>query len=68
MLTPEPHISLCKAHMLAPDGHCKTFDAAADGVCAHEGVQLLKFSNGSRMHKPMATGFSRLDSRIGRKP
>ena len=41
MLTPEPHISLCKAHMLAPDGHCKTFDAAADGYVRSEGCALL---------------------------
>src|SRR6185436_13910603 len=31
LLAPEATVNLCGASMLAPDGHCKTFDAAADG-------------------------------------
>ena len=30
MCSPETTIALSKAHMLAPDGRCKTFDASAD--------------------------------------
>ncbi len=35
---PETHINFCKARMLAADGHCKTFAAAADGYARGEGV------------------------------
>ena len=44
MLSPEAMIALCQAKMLAPDGVCKTFDAAADGYVRGEGcgVVLLK--------------------------
>lgn len=41
MLAPEPYINFCKAHMLAPDGRCKTFDAAADGYVRGEGCGVL---------------------------
>ncbi|MDX2205390.1 MAG: SDR family NAD(P)-dependent oxidoreductase [Hyphomicrobiaceae bacterium] len=39
--TPETTIALSKAHMLAPDGRCKTFDAAADGFARAEGCGVL---------------------------
>ena len=44
ILRPETTIALSKAHMLAPDGRCKTFDARADGFVRSEGggVVLLK--------------------------
>ncbi len=44
ILTPEPSIALSRARMLAPDGRCKTFDAAADGYVRGEGcgVVMLK--------------------------
>ncbi|HEX3657989.1 MAG TPA: beta-ketoacyl synthase N-terminal-like domain-containing protein [Pirellulales bacterium] len=44
MLAPETTINFSKAHMLAADGRCKTFDAAADGYVRGEGcgVVLLK--------------------------
>ncbi|MCC5648027.1 polyketide synthase dehydratase domain-containing protein, partial [Nostoc sp. CHAB 5824] len=44
ILTPEFSINLSKAHMLSPDGRCKTFDAAANGYVRSEGcgVILLK--------------------------
>nr|WP_294524330.1 type I polyketide synthase [uncultured Rhodopila sp.] len=41
MCSPETTIALSKAHMLAPDGRCKGFDAAADGFARGEGCGVL---------------------------
>jgi acyl transferase domain-containing protein/acyl carrier protein len=41
MCAPETMIALSRAHMLAPDGRCKTFDAAADGFARGEGCGLV---------------------------
>jgi acyl transferase domain-containing protein/SAM-dependent methyltransferase len=41
MCAPETTIALTKAHMLAPDGRCKTFDASADGFSRGEGCGVL---------------------------
>ena len=41
ILTPEVYVNFCKARMLAPDGRCKTFDAAADGFVRGEGCGML---------------------------
>ncbi len=41
ILTPEPMIALSKAHMLAPDGRCKTFDASANGYARGEGCGMV---------------------------
>ncbi len=41
MCSPQTTIALTKAHMLAPDGRCKTFDAAADGFARGEGCGML---------------------------
>ncbi|MDZ4719317.1 MAG: polyketide synthase, partial [Roseiflexaceae bacterium] len=41
ILSPENSITLSKYHMLAPDGRCKTFDAAADGFVRGEGCGLI---------------------------
>ena len=38
---PETMVSLSKAGMLAPDGRCKAFDAAADGFSRGEGCGLV---------------------------
>ncbi len=38
---PEVTIALSKAHMMAPDGRCKAFDAAADGFVRGEGCGLV---------------------------
>jgi amino acid adenylation domain-containing protein len=44
ILTPELTITFSQARMLSPDGHCKTFDASADGYVRGEGcgVVILK--------------------------
>ena len=39
ILNPYAHVIFCKARMLAPDGRCKTFDAAADGYRARRGLR-----------------------------
>ncbi|WPB73360.1 beta-ketoacyl synthase N-terminal-like domain-containing protein [Archangium violaceum] len=41
MLSPQPFVSLGRMGMLAPDGRCKAFDAAADGMARGEGSGLL---------------------------
>ena len=39
MLAPRATIALSRAHMMAADGRCKTFDAAADGFVRGEGLR-----------------------------
>nr|AQW44891.1 polyketide synthase [Corallococcus coralloides] len=41
MLSPEGAIALSSSRGLAPDGRCKTFDAAADGFVRAEGVAVV---------------------------
>ncbi|HTZ14424.1 MAG TPA: SDR family NAD(P)-dependent oxidoreductase, partial [Mycobacterium sp.] len=41
ILTPATMITFSHAHMLAPDGRCKTFDAAADGYVRGEGCGVI---------------------------
>ena len=41
ILTPELTINFCRARMLATDGRCKTFDAAADGYVRGEGAGMI---------------------------
>jgi len=48
ILTPEAHIGFCRLGVLAPDGRCKTFDAAANGYARSEGcgtVALKRLSD-----------------------
>ncbi|HEY7170339.1 MAG TPA: type I polyketide synthase, partial [Vicinamibacterales bacterium] len=56
VLVPEANVVLAKARMLAVDGRCKTFDAAADGYVRGEGCGVLVLkrlsdavSNGDRI-------------------
>ena len=56
MLSPATTIALCKLHALAPDGRCKTFDAAADGYVRGEGcgiVVLKRLSDARRDGDPI---------------
>ena len=41
ILSPDIFIALSRARMLAPDGRCKTFDAAADGFARGEGCAIV---------------------------
>lgn len=41
ILSPIGMINECRARMLAPDGRCKTFDAAADGYARGEGCGVV---------------------------
>ena len=41
ILSPEMSITFSHAHMMAPDGRCKTFDAAADGYVRGEGCGVV---------------------------
>ena len=41
MLIPETSVTMSKGRFLAEDGHCKTFDAAADGYARGEGAGIL---------------------------
>jgi acyl transferase domain-containing protein len=41
MLAPDLFIALSHSRMLAPDGRCKTFDAAADGFARGEGCGVV---------------------------
>ena len=53
LLIPEPFVVMCKARMLAEDGHCKSFDAAADGYARGEGAGVLvlkSLADASRDH------------------
>src|SRR5580658_4520818 len=41
ILSPEINVNFCKAHMLAADGLCRTFDSAANGYVRGEGCGIL---------------------------
>src|SRR5205807_4267102 len=41
LLRPEGNIGFSKASMLAPDGHCKSFDAGANGYVRAEGAGVV---------------------------
>ncbi|HEX3870002.1 MAG TPA: type I polyketide synthase, partial [Pirellulales bacterium] len=41
ILTPETTIAFSKAHMLSTDGHCRPFDAGANGYVRGEGCAMI---------------------------
>ena len=41
MITPELFVAMSKVGFMAPDGECKTFDAAADGFGRGEGCGIV---------------------------
>jgi acyl transferase domain-containing protein/NADPH:quinone reductase-like Zn-dependent oxidoreductase/acyl carrier protein len=41
LLSPEPTIYFSRLQALSPDGHCKTFDASADGYARGEGAGIV---------------------------
>ena len=41
LLSPDWNVVFTEADMLAPDGHCKTFDASADGYVRSEGCAVV---------------------------
>ncbi len=41
LISPATMINFSRAHMLAPDGRCKTFDADADGYVRGEGCGVI---------------------------
>jgi acyl transferase domain-containing protein/SAM-dependent methyltransferase/acyl carrier protein len=53
MLTPELTINFSKAHMMAADGRCKTFDASGDGYVRGEGCGVIVLK---RLSDAMANG------------
>lgn len=53
MLSPVAHVVLSRARMLAADGRCKTFDAAADGYVRGEGCGVVVLK---RLSDAMADG------------
>jgi len=50
MLMPEMTIGLSKAHMMSPDGRCKTFDARANGFVRGEGCGAVALKRLSQAH------------------
>ena len=56
ILTPFLSINFSQAHMLSADGHCKTFDASADGYVRGEGcgiIILKRLSDAKRDNDPI---------------
>ena len=69
ILSPDSFIRACKNGMLAPDGRCKTFDAAADGYARGEGcgiVVLKRLSAAVADRRPDPRGHPGLGRQPGR--
>jgi acyl transferase domain-containing protein/acyl carrier protein/SAM-dependent methyltransferase len=55
LLLPEMSVNFAKAHMLAPDGRCKAFDARANGYVRSEGCGIVVLK---RLSQALADGDS----------
>ena len=69
ILSPDLYIALSQSRMLAPDGRCKTFDAAADGFVRGEGcgvVVLKRLERRAGRRRPHPRGDSRQRRQPGR--
>ena len=69
ILSPDINVALSQARMLAPDGRCKTFDAAADGFVRGEGcgvVVLKRLSRRAGRRRPRARRDPRQRGQPGR--
>ena len=67
ILTPASASTIRARRMLAPDGRCKTFDAAADGFVRGEGCGLVVLKRLSRAQRRRRSD-PRRDPRIGGQP
>jgi acyl transferase domain-containing protein len=72
VLSPLATVDCCRARMLAPDGHCKAFDAAADGYVRGDGcgmIVLKRLSDavaaGDRIHALLRGAAVNQDGRSG---
>ena len=65
ILAPEVSIGLSSAEMLSPDGRCKTFDAAADGIGRGEGCGVVVLKRAVRRRGQRRSG-ARADPRARR--
>jgi acyl transferase domain-containing protein len=72
ILTPEMSINFSKARMMAADGRCKTFDAAADGYVRGEGCAMIVLrrladaaADGDRIHGVIRGSAVNQDGRSG---
>ncbi|MEX3612618.1 MAG: SDR family NAD(P)-dependent oxidoreductase, partial [Burkholderia gladioli] len=48
ILTPEPYVGMSQAGMLSPDGRCRAFDCAANGMVPGEAVAVVVLKRWSR--------------------
>ena len=67
MCSPETTIALSKAHMLAPDGRCKTFDARSRRLLARRRLRRARAQAPRRRPRGRRSG-PRGDPRHGRQP
>ena len=67
MLLPDTTMLLSQARMMAPDGRCKTFDAAADGYVRGEGCGVRRAQAAGRRARRRRPR-PRRDPRLGDEP
>ena len=68
ILTPELTINFSRARMMAADGRCKTFDAAADGYVRAEGCGMVVLKRLSATPQADGDRVLAVDPRLGRQP